>query len=246
VGNVRRSLCGRARARRPSSRPRKAPRRRHGRRQPTPRIRAGSSVVLSSAPSSVQPSSFSPTAIPPTGRSTAPRLLTTNIRALLARQRRRSGRARPGNARQSRLDASCGARRWDWQGPSSLPSLPVCSPSSPMSSGTTRDRRPKQRSTNAIAQCRRHVRHNFRNRLRWASSHNKRVRQGISQRRCCWRWRRCRTRGLATGFWTSPVPCLTRRPPRCIRHGCGTGRRRRLATPARSKAHPSAPTGRMW
>ena len=59
-----------------------------------------------------------------------------------------------------------------------------------------------------------------RSRARLRPSRSRRAKRAISRRRCCLRWRPCRTRGLAAS-----VRGLPRRRRPCIRRGCGTGRR---------------------
>ena len=77
-----------------------------------------------------------------------------------------------------------------------------------------------------------------RSRARSRSSRRRRARRAISRRRCCWRWRRCRSRGLA-----ALVRGLPKRRPPCIRRGCGTGRRRWPGTWSPSVSASFSPDG---
>ena len=76
--------------------------------------------------------------------------------------------------------------------------------------------------------------------VRLRPSPSRRARRATSRRRCCSRWRPCRTRGLAANVRGRP---RGRQP--CIKRGCGTARRYWRGTVATSTPRRSALTTRM-
>ena len=82
-----------------------------------------------------------------------------------------------------------------------------------------------------------------RNRGRWRFSRKRRAPKATSRRRCCWRWRRCQSRGSATESPVFIARCPTKRRPPCIRRGSGTARRRSPAITARFAVAAFSPDG---